>query len=104
MNSRIDIPRDRMAAFCGKWDVAELALFGSALREDFRPESDIDLLVRFSPETEYGLLRLSRMRKELEAIFGRTVDLVAESAVQRSENQIKRRQILATKVVIYAAG
>ena len=104
MNSRIDIPRDRIAAFCGKWDVAELALFGSALREDFRPESDIDLLIRFSPGTEYGLLRLSRMRKELEAIFGRTVDLVAENAVQRSENRIKRRQILATKVVIYAAG
>jgi uncharacterized protein len=101
---RIDIPRNEIAAFCGKWDVVELALFGSVLREDFRPESDIDLLVRFSPGKEYGLFQLSRMREELEAIFERTVDLVVEKVVERSENHIKRRQILATKAVIHAAG
>ena len=104
MNPQIEIPRDEIAAFCGKWEVAELALFGSALREDFRPESDIDLLVRFDPGREYGLFAFARMREELEAIFGRPVDLVAEKAVERSENHIKRRQILATKVVIHAAG
>lgn len=103
INPQIEIPRDEIAAFCRKWEVAELALFGSALREDFRPESDIDLLVRFSPGKEYGLFKLSRMREELEAIFGRTIDLVVGKAVERSENHIKRRQILAAKVVIHAA-
>lgn len=103
-NPQLEIPRDRIAEFCGRWNVVELSLFGSALREDFRPESDIDLLVRFSPGKEYGLFQLSRMREELEAIFGRSVDLVSEKAVERSENHIKRRQILATKVVIHAAG
>ena len=104
MNPDIEIPRDEIAAFCGKWGIAELSLFGSALRGDFRPESDIDLLVRFTSGKEYGLLAFSRMREELEAIFGRPVDLVAEKAVERSENHIKRRHILATKVVIHAAG
>ena len=103
-NPEIEIPRDEIAAFCGKWGVAELSLFGSALRGDFRPESDIDLLVRFDPGKEYGLLAFARMREELETIFGRPVDLVAEKAVERSENHIKRRHILATKVVIHAAG
>lgn len=103
-NLKIEIPGDEIAAFCGRWGVAELSLFGSALRGDFRPESDIDLLVRFLPGEEYGLLAFSRMREELAAIFGRTVDLVAEKAVERSENRIKRRHILDTKVVIHASG
>jgi predicted nucleotidyltransferase len=101
---RIGIPRDEIAAFCGRWGVAELSLFGSALREDFRPDSDVDLLVRFAPGREYGLLAFSRMREELEAIFGRAVDLVAQRAVERSENGIKRRHILETRVVIHATG
>ena len=104
MNPRINIPRAAIAAFCRKWDIAELSLFGSAVHGEFRPESDIDLLVRFHPGKKHGLFRLSRMQEELEAIFGRKVDLVSESAVMRSENYIKRRQILATKAVIYAAG
>jgi predicted nucleotidyltransferase len=101
---RIEIPRDEIVAFCRRWGVAELSLFGSALRGDFRPESDIDLLVRFVPGKEYGLLAFARMREELEAAFGRPVDLVTEKAVERSENHIKRRHIQATKVVIHAAG
>jgi len=104
VNPRIDIPCEVLAAFCRKWDIVELSLFGSAVRGDFRPESDIDLLVRFRPGKKHGLFRLSRMQEELEAIFGRKVDLVSESTVMRSENYIKRRQILATKAVIYVAG
>jgi uncharacterized protein len=100
----IEIPKDAISAFCGKWGIAELALFGSALREDFRPGSDVDLLVRFAPGREYGLLAFARMQGELEAIFGRRVDLVTEKAVEGSENRIKRRHILDTKVVIHAAG
>ncbi|MCE5263840.1 MAG: nucleotidyltransferase family protein [Deltaproteobacteria bacterium] len=98
------MPREAIAAFCGKWGIAELSLFGSALRGDFRAESDVDLLVRFAPGKRYGLLAFARMQGELEAIFGRKVDLVAEKAVERSENWIKRRHILKTKVVIHAAG
>jgi uncharacterized protein len=103
-NPAIEIPRAAIAAFCGNWGVAELSLFGSALGGDFRPESDIDLLVRFEPGKEYGLLALARMREALETIFGRAVDLVTEKAVAQSENHIKRRHILATKVIIHAAG
>ena len=104
MNPRIDIPCEVLAAFCRKWDIVELSLFGSAVRGDFRPESDIDLLVHFRPGKKYGLFRLSRMQEELEAIFERKVDLVSESAVMRSENYIKRRQLLAPPAVIYAVG
>ncbi len=104
LHPRVEIPREAIAAFCGKWGIAELSLFGSALRGDFRPESDVDLLVRFAPGKKYGLLAFARMQAELEAIFGRKVDLVAEKAVERSENRIKRRHILETKVVIHAAG
>lgn len=104
MNPVIEIPREEIAAFCRRWGVAELSLFGSALRGDFRPDSDIDLLIRFFPGEEYGLLAFARMQEELEAIFGRPVDLVAEKAVERSENRIKRRHILETKVVIHEAG
>ena len=96
-NPRVEIPREAVAAFCGKWGIAELSLFGSALRGDFRPESDVDLLVRFAPGKRYGLLAFARMQGELEAIFGRKVDLVAEKAVERSENRIKRRHILGDK-------
>lgn len=101
---RIEIPRGEIGAFCGRWGIAELSLFGSALREDFRPESDIDLLVRFFSGEEYGLLAFARMREELEAIFERPVDLVTEQAVDRSENRIKRRHIRDTRVVIHEAG
>ena len=79
--ANISIERDLIKAFCRRWQVAELALFGSVLREDFRPDSDVDVLVRFLPETRHSLLDLVRMQEELEGILGRKVDLVEKSAI-----------------------
>lgn len=94
------IDLDRIADFCRRWKVTELALFGSVLREDFRPDSDIDVLVTFEPGAPWTLWDLSRMRIELEAIFGREVDLVEKKALR---NPFRRQAILANQRVVYAA-
>jgi hypothetical protein len=93
----------QIAQFCRKWQVAELSLFGSALRGDFRPESDVDVLVDFAPETRRTLFDLVEMEEGLRRIFGREVDLVEKKAVEESENYIRRRAILSTARVVYAA-
>jgi uncharacterized protein len=95
-----DIPPERIQAFCRKWRVREFCLFGSVLREDFRPDSDVDVLVSFDPDSEWDLLDLVDMREELSALFGRPVDLVEKEALR---NPFRRRRILATRQVIYAA-
>ena len=72
--ARIDIPKDKIADFCREWRIVEFALFGSVLREDFRPESDVDVLVEFAPECVPGLAFFT-MEAELSEILGRRVDL-----------------------------
>ena len=99
----ITIPTDRIAAFCRKWQIAELALFGSVLREDFRPDSDVDVLVRFLPEARHGLFDLIRMQEEIKGILGREVDLVEKSAIERSRNYIRRKAILSSAETVYAS-
>jgi predicted nucleotidyltransferase len=100
---RVSIPRKRLAEFCRRWKITELALFGSVLRADFRPSSDIDLLVSFSPRAKISLFDLVRMQYELKEIFGRDVDLVERRAIEKSENYIRRKSILNNTKVIYAA-
>lgn len=100
---RVTIPRKKLAEFCNRWKVTELALFGSVLRNDFRPDSDIDLLVSFSPRAKISLFDLVRMQNELKEIFGRDVDLVERRAIENSENYIRRKSILSNTKVIYAA-
>ncbi len=100
---RITIPQERIADFCRRWKVKELALFGSVLREDFGPESDIDVLVSFATDARWGLFALVKMEEELKATLGRAVDLVDRATVERSENYIRRRSILRQAEVIYAA-
>jgi predicted nucleotidyltransferase len=102
--ARIPIPYDAIAAFCRRWHITELALFGSVLRDDFRPDSDIDVLVTFAPDHEWSLFDLVRMEDELQALFGRPVDLVERSGVEQSENYIRRRHILSTLEPVYVAG
>ncbi len=97
------IPRDRLVEFCHRWKISELSLFGSALREDFRPDSDVDLLVSFVPGASWGLDDFSTMKEELEALFGRTVDLVERRLVETSENYIRRRHILNHLEPLYVA-
>lgn len=79
-------------------------MFGSVLREDFRPNSDIDVLVSFTPDARISLFDLVDMENELKEVFGRDVDLVEKEAIQRSENYIRRKSILENTEVIYAAG
>jgi len=92
-----------MAAFCRRWKVRELAVFGSALREDFRPQSDIDLLVTFDPDANWGLLEQTAMESELAALLGRRVDLVSRRAVERSPNWIRRKAILESAETVHVA-
>lgn len=90
----------QIADFCRRWKVTELALFGSILRDNFGPDSDVDVLVTFEPSAPWTLWDLSRMRAELEAIFGREVDLVEKKALR---NPFRRQAILANQRVVYAA-
>lgn len=101
--TKITIPRKKLGEFCRRWKVSELAFFGSVLRDDFRPNSDIDLLVSFNPKAKISLFDLVRMQNELKEIFGREVDLVERKAIEKSENYIRRKNILSNTKVIYAA-
>ncbi|MFQ6035751.1 MAG: nucleotidyltransferase family protein [Sedimentisphaerales bacterium] len=103
MSIHIKVPKDEIAAFCFKNHIHSLALFGSALREDFGPVSDIDVLVEFEQEYRPGLVELVEMQEELTQIFGQKVDLVERQAVEKSENYIRRRHILESVEPIYVA-
>ena len=91
-----------IAQFCQQWQIREFYVFGSVLREDFRPDSDIDVMVSFQANAPWGLLELVRMKRELETIVGREVDLVTKQSIEQSENWIRRQEILSTARVIYA--
>ena len=94
------IPRKRIAEFCRRWNVNEFALFGSVLRDDFRPNSDIDVLVSIDPKAHIGLFELADMKIELQDMFKRPVDLVEKEGLR---NPYRRREILRTAQVVYAA-
>lgn len=102
MSPRIAIPQPKIEAFCRKWLITEFALFGSVLRDDFRADSDVDVLVTFAPESRWSLFDLVHMEDELKVIFGRDVDLVIRESVERSENEIRRCAILDSVQQIYA--
>lgn len=101
--SKIDLPMNAIRAYCEKWQVSEMALFGSSLRDDFNDNSDIDVLVTFKPEARPTLFTLTDMIFELEDIFGRKVDLVTRGSVEKSENHLLRQVVLQSAQVIYAA-
>jgi len=98
-----EIDKEQIQAFCLKWKITELSLFGSVLRDDFHPGSDIDVLVSFDPAARWSLMTLVDMQHELEKIVGRKVDLVERSAVEQSENYIRRQHILASAEPFYVA-
>jgi uncharacterized protein len=96
------IPRKRIAAFCQRWSITEFSLFGSALRDDFHPDSDVDVLVSINPRAKHiGLFEIAEMVIELEEIFKRPVDFVEKEGLR---NPYRRSEILNTARVIYAAG
>jgi hypothetical protein len=98
---KLRIPRKKIFDFCQRWSITEFSLFGSILREDFRPDSDIDVLVSIDPKAHIGLLELVDMQLELEKMFKRPVDLVEKEGLI---NPYRRREILRTAQVVYAAG
>ena len=100
---RFTIPRKRIADFCKRWNVSEFAIFGSALRADFRPDSDIDVLVSFAPEASVSLFDMVHMQDELKQIFGRGVDLISKRGVETSRNYLRRKAILESAQVIHVA-
>lgn len=100
----IQLPYHKIKDFCRKWRISEFALFGSALRSDFGPDSDIDALVTFDPTANWTLFDHVDMQTELEAILNRDVDLVSRGGIERSRNHIRRQEILDSAQVIYAAS
>ena len=97
---QIEVPTQRIAAFCRKWRIREFSLFGSVLRRDFRPDSDVDVLVELEPDVPWSLYEWVDMIEELREMFGRDVDLVEKSAMR---NPFRRRGILESREVVYAA-
>lgn len=102
LSSRISVSRAGIADFCKRWQVAELSLFGSVLRGDYGRNSDIDVLVEFTPDGVPGI-EFVTMAAELSRLFGRPVDVLTRSAVERSQNHIRRNEILESAEIIYAA-
>lgn len=100
MHSKITIDRKRIAKFCRKWKISELALFGSVLREDFQPDSDIDVLLSFAPGAGFTFDNRVEIMDELADIFGCEVDVVEKDAIR---NPFRRQSIFSTKEVVYAA-
>lgn len=100
MGSRIKIDYERIIRFCHKWKIAEFSLFGSVLRNDFRSNSDIDVLVSFFDDADWSIIDFVDMREELKQIFGREVDFVEKDAIR---NPFRRSSIMNNREVIYAA-
>jgi predicted nucleotidyltransferase len=103
MSARISLDQEKIAEFCRRWKISEFALFGSVLRDDFRPDSDVDVLVTFAPDADWSLFDHVEMQEELSGLLGRKVDLVSRRAIERSENWIRRQAILNTAEPIYVA-
>jgi predicted nucleotidyltransferase len=99
-SKKFTLPRKKIAEFCKRWSITEFSVFGSVLRDDFRPDSDIDVLVSIDPKAHIGLLDIAQMQIELEDLFKRPVDLVEKEGLR---NPYRRREILRTAQVIYAA-
>ena len=101
MTTQIHFDREKVVDFCQRWKIMEFALFGSVLSDDFRSDSDVDVLVTFMPDTRYSLFDLVHMQDELEQVFGRKVDLVERKSVEHSENYIRRKHILNSVESVY---
>lgn len=90
-----------LAEFCQHWQIQELAVFGSAVRDDFRPDSDVDILVTFAPEADWGLFDHIQMQQDLQKIVQRPVDLLTKRALAQSKNWLRRAEILKTARVLF---
>ena len=100
LTAHISIPKKEITAFCQRWKVVEFALFGSVLRDDFTPESDVDVLVTFALGAQVSLFDMAQMQIELQMLFERPVDILEKEALR---NPYRKREILGTAQVVYAA-
>ena len=100
----IEISIEKIKKFCKDWQVTEIALFGSVLRDDFRPDSDIDVMVQFDAKADPTFWNLEQMEAELKTIFKREVDLITRQGIETSRNYLRRQEILSSIQVIYATG
>lgn len=98
---QIQLPMEQIETFCKKWNVREFSLFGSVLTDNFRPDSDIDVMVEFKPKARRSLFDMVSMNDELKTIFGRDVDLMTRQAIEQSRNYIRRKSILTSMEVVY---
>ena len=103
MNVLIQNQKKKIEEFCKAWNVKELQVFGSVLTKDFRPDSDIDIIVDFSPGSCHTLIHLAQMEEELEHIFNRRIDLITRQAIEQSRNYIRKKSILSTMERVYGA-
>jgi predicted nucleotidyltransferase len=101
VESRLGLSNQDIAIFCQQWGIQSMALFGSILRDDFSQNSDIDILLTFSPQARQGLLTLARIKSTLEDQIRRPVDIALKEAVETSDNWIRRREILGSAQIIY---
>lgn len=99
----VKVSKEKISEFCKKWKVKEFALFGSVLRDDFKSDSDVDVMVDFEQDSGRTLFDLVDMIDELKNIFGRDVDLLTRKAVERSRNYIRRKEILSSAEVVYVS-
>ncbi len=98
----IDLRSEAFQEFCRKWKVTELSVFGSILREDFRPDSDVDFLADFDEDADCDLFDHMDMEDELAGIVGRSVDLLTKYSVETSQNRFYKKQILSTAELVVA--
>jgi predicted nucleotidyltransferase len=101
---KIRIPREQIVEFCRRWKITEFSLFGSVLRDDFGPESDVDVLVTFADDAQWSLLDHVDMQDELKEILERDVDVVSRRGIERSHNYLRRKEILESAEVYHAAA
>src|SRR3569832_699402 len=97
--ARVPLPLDLIEDFCHRWRIDELALFGSVLRDDFSPKSDVDVLVTFSPDAQLSLLDFEAMKEDLQEILHRPVDLVSKGGLR---NPIRRHEVQTSRQIVYA--
>jgi predicted nucleotidyltransferase len=95
----LSVPRDELADFCRRHQIRRLSIFGSVLRDDFGPDSDVDVLVEFDPLAQVGFMALARMQRELAELLGRPVDLVPREGLK----PVIRESVLSSAEVVYAA-
>jgi len=98
---QMEIPKKQVTDFCHRWKITEFALFGSVLRDDFKSDSDVDVLVSFASDARWSLFDLVRMQDELKNIFGHDVDLIERIGLR---NPIRRKAIVNSMEIIYGSS